>query len=66
MGIVTVNLFLDKRASKEGEGIVKWLVSFDGKQRLFTTGIKVLDEDWAFLKKHVEVSPKSGTHFCTS
>ena len=51
MGIVTINLFLDKRASKEGEGIVKWLVSFDGKQRLFTTGIKVQDEDWAFLKK---------------
>lgn len=52
MGIVTVNLFLDKRTSKEGEGIVKWLVSFDGKQRLFTTGIKVQEEDWAFLKKH--------------
>ncbi len=52
MGIVTVNLFLDKRASREGEGIVKWLVSFDGKQRLFTTGIKVQNEDWAFLKKH--------------
>ncbi|MGN7889102.1 tyrosine-type recombinase/integrase [Dyadobacter sp. 22481] len=52
MGPVTINLFLDKRTSKEGEGIVKWLVSFNGKQRLFTTGIKVLDEDWAFLKKH--------------
>ena len=52
MAIVTVNLFLDKRASKDGEGIVKWLISFDGKQRLFTTGIKVQDEDWTFLKKH--------------
>ncbi|HEV7379285.1 MAG TPA: tyrosine-type recombinase/integrase [Dyadobacter sp.] len=52
MGTVTVNLFLDKRASKEGEGVVKWLVSFDGKQRLFTTGIKVNTDDWAFLKKH--------------
>ncbi|NIJ56152.1 site-specific integrase [Dyadobacter arcticus] len=52
MGVITVNLFLDKRTSKEGAGIVKWLVSFDGKQRLFTTGIKVQDEDWAFLKKH--------------
>lgn len=52
MDPITINLFLDKRTSKEGEGIVKWLVSFNGKQRLFTTGIKVLDEDWVFLKKH--------------
>src|SRR5215217_681823 len=52
MGAITVNLFLDKRSSIEGAGIVKWLVSFEGKQRLFTTGIKVQDEDWTFLKKH--------------
>jgi len=52
MAIVTVNLFFDKRTSKDGEGIVKWLVSFNGKQRLFTTGIKVNDDEWAFLKKH--------------
>ncbi|MCF2490743.1 site-specific integrase [Dyadobacter sp. CY347] len=52
MGAITVNLFLDKRTSNEGAGIVKWLVSFEGKQRLFTTGIKVQDEDWTFLKKH--------------
>lgn len=52
MGSVTVNLFLDKRASKDGEGIVKWLVSFEGKQRLFTTGLRLSEDDWAFLKKH--------------
>lgn len=52
MSSVTVNLFLDKRASKEGEGIVKWLVCFDGKQRLFTTGVKLSEDDWTFLKKH--------------
>ncbi|WP_420148391.1 tyrosine-type recombinase/integrase [Spirosoma sp.] len=50
MNTATVNLFLDKRASKEGEGLIKWLVCQDRKQRLFTTGIKVTLEGWNFLQ----------------
>lgn len=46
------NLFLDKRASKSDEGVVKWLVFHKGKQRLFTTGLKISEQDWDFLKKH--------------
>jgi integrase len=50
MAKATVNLFLDKRASKDGEGVVKWLVCVDRKQRLFTTGQKVNAAEWAFLQ----------------
>jgi len=50
MNAVTVNLYLDKRASKDGEGVVKWLVCVDRKQRLITTGRKVKLTDWEFLQ----------------
>jgi integrase len=50
MSKATVNLFFDKRASKDGEGVVKWLVCVDRKQRLFSTGQKVNADAWAFLQ----------------
>jgi integrase len=50
MSKATVNLYLDKRASKDGEGVVKWLVCIDRKQRLFTTGRRVKLADWDFLQ----------------
>lgn len=52
MGATTVNLFLDKRTSKGDDGVIKWLISHEGKQRLFTTGLKVSEQDWDFVKKH--------------
>ncbi|MCF2490240.1 tyrosine-type recombinase/integrase [Dyadobacter sp. CY347] len=57
MSATTVNLFLDKRASKGDEGVIKWLVSHEGKQRLFTTGLKISEQDWDFLKKHKSGMP---------
>ncbi|RIV19419.1 hypothetical protein DYU11_25290 [Fibrisoma montanum] len=50
MSRATVNLFFDKRASKDGQGVVKWLVCLDRKQRLFSTGRKVLLSEWEFLQ----------------
>ncbi|WP_080055645.1 tyrosine-type recombinase/integrase [Spirosoma aerolatum] len=50
MSKATVNLFFDKRASKAGEGVIKWLVCLDRKQRLFTTGQRVTTDEWAFLQ----------------
>ncbi len=46
----TVNLFLDKRASKDGEGVVKWVACKDRKQRLFSTGRKISLSEWEFLQ----------------
>ena len=46
----TVNLFFDKRASKDGQGVIKWLVCLDRKQRLFSTGRKVTLAEWEFLQ----------------
>ena len=50
MSTVTINLFFDKRASKAGEGVVKWLVCQERKQRLFTTGRKIALWEWEFLQ----------------
>ncbi|GAB4041516.1 tyrosine-type recombinase/integrase [Spirosoma jeollabukense] len=50
MSKATVNLFFDKRASKNGEGIIKWLVCLDRKQRLFSTGRKIKYVEWSFLQ----------------
>ena len=50
MSKATVNLFFDKRASKNGEGFIKWLVCIDRKQRLFTTGRKIKLAEWSFLQ----------------
>ncbi|MFD2573437.1 tyrosine-type recombinase/integrase [Spirosoma soli] len=50
MSKATVNLFFDKRASKEGEGVIKWLVCLDRKQRLFSTGRKITLAEWQFLQ----------------
>ena len=50
MSKATVNLFFDKRASKDGQGVIKWLVCLDRKQRLFTTGRKVALAEWEFLQ----------------
>lgn len=50
MSKATVNFFFDKRATKGDEGIIKWLVCIDRKQRLFTTGQKTTVEEWAFLQ----------------
>lgn len=50
MSKATVNLYFDKRASKDGEGVVKWLVCVDRKQRLITTGRKIKLIDWEFLQ----------------
>ncbi|GAB3509323.1 site-specific integrase [Spirosoma knui] len=50
MSNVTANLFLDKRASKHGLGVVKWLVCLDRKQRLFSTGRKITLAEWEFLQ----------------
>lgn len=52
MAVATVSLFLDKRASKDGNGLVKWLVCHERKQRLFTTGVKATLDDWHFLQTH--------------
>lgn len=46
----TVNLFLDRRATKDGNGIVKWVAYRDRKQRLFSTGRKVSVCEWEFLQ----------------
>lgn len=50
MSRATVNIFFDKRASKDGEGVIKWLVCLDRKQRLFSTGCKITLSDWKFLQ----------------
>ncbi len=50
MSKATVNLFFDKRASKDGQGVVKLLVCLDRKQRLYTTGRKVTLAEWEFLQ----------------
>lgn len=50
MSKATVNLFFDKRASKDGEGVIKWLVCLDRKQRLFSTGRKIRLAEWTFLQ----------------
>ncbi|WP_020597123.1 site-specific integrase [Spirosoma panaciterrae] len=50
MSRATVNLFFDKRASKDGQGVIKWLVCLDRKQRLFSTGRKILLSEWDFLQ----------------
>lgn len=50
MSKATVNLFFDKRATKDGQGVIKWLVCIDRKQRLFSTGCKVTVAEWEFLQ----------------
>lgn len=52
MTTATVNLFLDKRASKDEGGVIKWSVCHERKQRLFTTGIKVSADEWDFLQRN--------------
>ena len=48
--MATVNLFFDKRATKDGEGVIKWLVCLDRKQRLFSTSQKGTADEWTFLQ----------------
>ncbi|WP_128548071.1 site-specific integrase [Larkinella soli] len=52
MTLATVSLFLDRRASGEGTGVIKWSVCYQRKQRLFTTGLKVSLEEWEFLQQY--------------
>ncbi|WP_420146952.1 tyrosine-type recombinase/integrase [Spirosoma sp.] len=51
-GVATVNLFFDKRATKDGLGVIKWSICYERKQRLFTTGIKTSVEEWNFLERN--------------
>jgi integrase len=50
MGKATVNLFFDKRSGQNGEGVLKWLVCCDRKQRLYSTGKRLKQADWDFLQ----------------
>ncbi|GAB3702343.1 hypothetical protein GCM10027592_31650 [Spirosoma flavus] len=50
MSKATVNIYFDKRATKEGNGLIKWLICYERKQRLYTTGQKATADEWIFLQ----------------
>jgi len=52
MAAATVGIYYDGRMSKEGEFYVKYVVYFQGKQKYYSTGMKVDKEDAEFLKKY--------------
>lgn len=61
MSNATAKLFFDKRGSEKGEGVVKILITHKRKQRLRTTGLKILESEWAKLQRSVDengISPK--------
>lgn len=50
MSKATVNLFLDKRTANDGFGVVKIVITFNRKQRMYTTGIKLSPADFERLQ----------------
>lgn len=54
MSNATAKLFLDKRGSENGEGVVKILITHKRKQRLRTTGLKISEADWSKLQRSVD------------
>ncbi|MEI7587126.1 tyrosine-type recombinase/integrase [Runella sp.] len=52
--MTTVNLFFDTRATKDGLGVIKIIVTHNRAQRLYTTGIKTDAEQWKQLPKKGE------------
>lgn len=51
-GMVTVSMYFDKRGCQDGYLSVKWLVTWQRKQRLYATGLIVSDADAKFLKQY--------------
>jgi len=52
MGAVTIGFYFDGRMSKDGEFYLKYAVYYTGKQKYFSTGVKLDKEDVLFLKKY--------------
>ena len=50
MGYATVNLFLDKRTASNEIGVVKIVITFNRIQRMYTTGVKLLRNDFERLQ----------------